>query len=178
MPGGRPQRIQGEHESVLVEIVTSDRMATLDEIARELERRTGVKAHPQTILSTLRRLGLERVASKDAVRIQTRLEQASRYGYSDAHRRLEPGQTYPGCLTDAEWALVKDIFENDGGRGVPPRYGRRQLLDACCHVVRTGASWRMLPKDFPRWQNVYRTFRRWSDQGKFEHMHDCLRAVA
>jgi transposase len=42
-------------------------------------------------------------------------------------------------------------------------------------VVRTGCSWRMLPKGFPPWQNVYRTFRRWSEQGKFEQMHDRLR---
>ena len=28
----------------------------------------------------------------------------------------------------------------------------------------------------PPWQNVYRTFRRWSEQGKFEQMHDRLRA--
>lgn len=34
----------------------------------------------------------------------------------------------------------------------------------------------MLPQDFPPFQNVYRTFRRWSEQGKFEQMHDRLRA--
>jgi transposase len=32
--------------------------------------------------------------------------------------------------------------------------------------VRTGGSWRMLPKAFPAWQNVYRTFRRWTEQGQ------------
>ena len=49
------------------------------------------------------------------------------------------------------------------------------MLDACCYVVRTGCSWRTLPKHFPRWQNVYRTFCRWSGKGKFEQMHDRLR---
>ncbi len=34
----------------------------------------------------------------------------------------------------------------------------------------------MLPREFPHWDNVYKTFRRWSDQGKFEQMHDRLRA--
>ncbi len=34
----------------------------------------------------------------------------------------------------------------------------------------------MLPNEFPPWQNVYRTFWRWSAQGKFEQMHDRLRA--
>jgi putative transposase len=43
-------------------------------------------------------------------------------------------------------------------------------------VVRTGCSWRMLPLDFPHWDNVYKTFRQWSAQGKFELMHDRLRS--
>lgn len=34
----------------------------------------------------------------------------------------------------------------------------------------------MLPREFPHWDNVYKTFRRWSAQGKFEQMHDRLRA--
>jgi transposase len=35
----------------------------------------------------------------------------------------------------------------------------------------------MLPKDFPPWQDVYKTFRRWTAQDKFEVMHDRLRAM-
>ncbi|EPM48385.1 ISPsy19, transposase [Pseudomonas syringae pv. actinidiae ICMP 18804] len=34
----------------------------------------------------------------------------------------------------------------------------------------------MLPREFPHWDNVYKTFQRWSAQGKFEQMHDRLRA--
>ena len=103
-------------------------------------------------------------------------EYEKRYGYQPAHRRQQPEQRYPSSLTDEEWRLVADIFESDSDRGALPRYPRRLLVDACCYVVRNGCSWRMLPKDFPPWQNVYRTFRRWSQQGKFEQMHDRLRA--
>jgi hypothetical protein len=71
-----------------------------------------------------------------------------RYGYTAAHRRHEPGQSYPSSLTDAEWALVQDIFENKG-RGLPPRFSRRMLVDACCYVVRSGCVWLMLPHHFP-----------------------------
>lgn len=35
----------------------------------------------------------------------------------------------------------------------------------------------MLPREFPPWDNVYKTFRRWGLQGKFEQMHDPLRAL-
>lgn len=172
---GRPAKITGEHEAIVVEIVQADPTATLDEIGTELTRRTGLKVHEQTLTSTLRRLGIKRVPSREAVAVDTAAPAPARYGYTQAHRRMEPEQSYPSCLTDAEWALVRDLFEKEGGRGLPPRVSRRTLLDACSYVVRTGCSWRMLPKHFPRWQNVYRTFRRWSEQGRFEQMHDRLR---
>lgn len=154
----------------------SDRTATLDEIRQEFKRRTGIDVHEQTIVKTLGKLGIRRVASEKAVVVK-RAEAGAmpRYGYTEGHRRHEAEQTYPSCLTDAEWALVSDLFDTPGGRGLPPKVSRRLLVDACCYVVRTGCAWRMLPVHFPRWQNVYRTFRRWSEQGKFEQMHDRLR---
>ncbi|WP_404822125.1 transposase, partial [Pseudomonas khavaziana] len=51
-----------------------------------------------------------------------------------------------------------------------------QILEACCYVMHAGCSWRMLPREFLHWDNVYKTFRRWSAQGKFEQMHDRFRA--
>jgi transposase len=98
------------------------------------------------------------------------------YGYTQAHRERAGAQRYPSSLTDAEWALVADLFDSEDRRGKPPAYPRRLLVDAGCYVVRTSCSWRMLPADFPPWQNVYRMFRRWMDQGKFEAMNDRLRA--
>lgn len=173
---GRPPKLSDEHVSVLKAIVEADPTATMAEIQRELERRTGVRAHGQTIEKGLRAVGIERRTGDAGVRIEPRQAGQTRYGYSEADR-VEPGEsTYPSCLTDAEWALVADIFECSGTRGKPPKYPRRLVVDACCYVVRTGCAWRMLPKVFPPWQNVYRTFRRWSAQGRFEQMHDRLRA--
>jgi transposase len=173
---GRPPKISNESRAKLVEIVEGNPTATLQEIAQELARRTGIEAGQGALRNALQEAGFERSYDGSTVQIESASETPSRYGYTEAHRRLEPEQTYPSCLTDAEWALVRDIFEREGGRGKPPSYRRRLLVDACCYVVRTGCSWRMLPKEFPPWQNVYRTFRRWSEQGKFEQMHDRLRA--
>jgi putative transposase len=78
-------------------------------------------------------------------------------------------------LTDAEWALVGDLFERDGKRGAPPRFERRTVVNACCYVLRTGCAWRLLPKSFPPWQAVYMSFKRWAAAGVFETMHDRLR---
>jgi len=172
---GRPPKIQADDVAHLVAIVQSDPTGTLDEIRQQFQRRSGIDVHAQTIVTTLRKHGIRRVASHEAVVVEMAEPGPRRYGYNEAHRRHAPEQTYPSCLTDAEWALVHDVFENPGGRGLPPKVSRRTLVDACCYVVRTGCAWRMLPQHFPRWQNVYRTFRRWSEQGRFERMHDRLR---
>lgn len=172
---GRPPKISEDHRATLVGIVRANPLATTDEICRAFKQSTGIAIHGQTLLKYLRAFGVERRTRGEGLRLEGAKEKAKRYGYTEAHRRIMPEQTYPSCLTDAEWALVDDVFENDGGRGAPAHYPRRLLVDACCYVVRTGGSWRMLPKEFPPWQNVYRTFRRWTEQGKFEQMHDRLR---
>ena len=173
---GRPPKLCEEHCAVLISIVQSTPLATMDELRTELARRTGIMVHEQTLEKYLHAAGIERRRDVAKVIAARSPEKKTRYGYTDAHRRQSSQQRYPSCLTDAEWVLVKDVFDNDGGRGKPPQYPRRLLVDACCYVVRTGGSWRMLPKEFPPWQNVYRTFRRWTEQGKFEQMHDVLRA--
>ena len=162
---------------MLIEIVKANPTATLEETRDEIARRTGVLVHEQTLAGALREAGWERSRDGSRIRVQQRGAEATRYGYSDTHSDLEPEQTYPSCLTDVQWGLVADIFGNTSARGVQPEYAHRLLVDACCYVVRTGCSWRMLPKEFPPWQNVYRSFRRWSEQGKFEQMHDRLRAM-
>ena len=67
--------------------------------------------HEQTIVKTLRKLGIQRVPSEQAVCVE-RKASARRYGYTNAHRRHEPEQDYSSSLTDAEWTLVRDLFEN------------------------------------------------------------------
>lgn len=174
---GRPKKIGDRERQVLVEIVGANPTATLEEIRQELQRRTGLRVCQDTIRKALRAAGVERTCGTVTVDEAASEDKPRRYGYTEAHRRLAPEQAYPSSLTDAEWALVEDLFDKTGCRGKPPSHARRQMVDACLYVVRTGCSWRQLPKEFPRWQNVYRTFRRWSAQGKWEQMHDRLRAM-
>ena len=175
---GRPRKIGPEHHPLLREIVTAKPLASMAEISAVFTRRTGIRVHRNTLADALSEAGITRIhqprttAEKQA---EVQSVHTQRYGYDEAHRASGSSSRYTTSLTDAEWALVADIFEIKG-RGKPPAYPRRVLVDACCYVVRTGCAWRMLPADFPPWQNVYRTFRRWMAQGKFEAMHDRLRA--
>ena len=173
---GRPERIGEREKEVLAEIAREPGSRTLGEMGAELVRRTGVSAHEATIRKALLALGLRRHRGEEGVR-RVKREEGPRYGYTEAHRRQVAEQAYPSSLTDQEWELVKDLFEPPNPRGKPPQIPRRAVVDACCYVVRTGCAWRMLPREFPPWDNVYKSFRRWSAQGKFKLMHKRLAGV-
>lgn len=68
-------------------------------------------------------------------------------------------------LTDPEWALVEDLFDPVGRRGVPARYPRRQMLGAILFLARTGIQWRYLPDRYPPWEAVWQQWRRWRGNG-------------
>ncbi len=52
----------------------------------------------------------------------------------------------------------------------------RQVINAILYIVVTGAQWRMLPKEYPKWQTVYAYFRQWRDDGTWQRIHATLRA--
>ena len=86
-------------------------------------------------------------------------------------------QPYPSDVSDPEWEFVLPylcLLPEDAGQRV---YGLRDTLDALRWLVRTGAQWRYLPKDFPPWTMVYQQTRRWLAAGCFEAIVHDLRAV-
>jgi putative transposase len=52
----------------------------------------------------------------------------------------------------------------------------RQLLNAILYVTVGGIQWRLLPKEYPKWQSVYYSFQQWRDDGTWRRIHDTLRA--
>ena len=177
---GRPGRkpiLKAEHTDVLRAITHEKPHCSLGELTRELYRRTGVQACTVTVLKALREAGIERLKPVRRVGERAAVQGAApaRYGYTAAHRRSDGASGMNTDLTDAEWARVGDLFERNGRRGAPPRYERRQMLNACCYALRTGCAWRLLPKTFPPWQAVYMSFSRWATAGLFETLHDRLR---
>lgn len=83
-------------------------------------------------------------------------------------------QKYPSDISDNEWALIEELFMPSPFGGRPPRYSRREILNAIFYVAKTGCQWRYLPQDFPHWNVVYMQFLRWRDNGKIERIYDVL----
>lgn len=73
-------------------------------------------------------------------------------------------------LTDEQWQKILPILKTypeirlGAGRDV------RRFLEAVLWVTRSGAQWRLLPKQYGHWNSVYKRFDRWSNLGIFEKL--------
>lgn len=174
---GRKALLTPEHGVLLTTIAHEQPRSSLDELTREFNRRSGLGVCSATVRKALKQAGIKRMrpTRKSAERAAVQGSAAARVGYAKRHRREDGASGMNTDLTDAEWALVADLFERHGGRGAPPTHPRRVLVNACIYVVRTGCAWRLLPKSFPPWRAVYKAFRGWAHAGTFELMHDRLR---
>jgi len=173
---GRKPKLQGGQLEVLKELALAHPSDTGDDLIRRLRERTGITITRPTLMTSLARAGLSRsrpVVRREATSTTAATTTKDPHRFNERHRTPGPPGGYPSSLTDREWTLVADLFE-PVGKGRPPTYPRRLMVDACCYVVRSGCSWRMLPTGFPKWQDVYAHFRRWTAQKKFEAMHDRL----
>src|SRR5215217_2789196 len=88
-----------------------------------------------------------------------------------------PNQNYPSDLTDSQWEHIKELLPAAKHLGRPRELEMRHVVDAILYVVVGGIQWRMLPRDFPKWQSVYYYFRRWRDDGTWQRIPDTLRAA-
>ena len=80
---------------------------------------------------------------------------------------------YPSDVSDEEWAWVVSYLTLMVEEAPQREYSLRAVFNALRWMVRTGASWRMMPHDFPPWTAVYQQTQRWVKAGVFEALvHD------
>ena len=89
--------------------------------------------------------------------------------------RMSTATEYPARLTDAEWAVLEPLVPANKPGGRPPKYTRRDLVDAILYVVRQGCTWRALPAEFPYWNTAFWYFREWQADGTWDRVEDTLR---
>lgn len=171
---GRPKLFKPQDLNDLRGLVRDHPTATLDELRLAWQARAGRQVSEPTFKQALIDSGLERTKHSVSQIYEPAPQEVKRYGYKAMHRSSASEAGW--VLSDAEWALAQDLFTNTQGPGRPALYERRAMVDACCYVLRTGCSWRMLPKgEFPPWPAVQKAFSRWAAAGKFDQLQDRLR---
>src|ERR1700724_2072924 len=95
---------------------------------------------------------------------------------SDTSMRSTMGrQAYSSDLTDKQWEILRPLIPLPSLEGRPATVERRELVNAILYVLRSGCPWRLLPHEFPAWQTVYYSFRRWQREGVWGQILQSLR---
>ena len=80
---------------------------------------------------------------------------------------------YSTDVSDAQWNNIKSYLDTNVRKR---KYSLRSIWNALMYVVKTGCQWRMLPRDFPKWQLVYYSYRKWVAAELFDMILDKLRS--
>ena len=68
-------------------------------------------------------------------------------------------QIYPTDLNDSQWNIIQPLIPPAKSGGRPRELEMRMVVNAMLYIVVGGIQWRMLPKEYPKWQSVYYYFR-------------------
>ena len=84
---------------------------------------------------------------------------------------------YQSDVSDAEWEIVAPYLTLMTEDAPQREYPLREVFNGLRWMVRSGATWRMMPNDLPPWNVVYQQMQRWIKAQVFEVIANDLRAV-
>jgi len=71
---------------------------------------------------------------------------------------------YPSDISREQFEKIRAILEGARKRTKPREIDLYNAFCGVLYVLKSGCQWRMLPSDFPKWQNVYAYFRIWRER--------------
>jgi putative transposase len=77
-------------------------------------------------------------------------------------------------ITDYQWQQIEPFIPKKPSTcGRDPR-NPRELVNAILWVLRTGAPWCEIPKEYGPWKTAYNNFRRWEAKGVMEKIFQAV----
>jgi transposase len=77
-------------------------------------------------------------------------------------------------ISDKVWRCLEPICLGAKGTWGGNARDNRQFINAVLWILRSGSSWRNLPKEYGDWKNTHRRFCRWRDKGVWERLLETL----
>src|SRR5262245_14187859 len=85
---------------------------------------------------------------------------------------------YPTDVTETQWTLLLTLLParkwRAGGPGRPP-CELRPVLNGILYLLKTGCQWRMVPREFGKWNTIYAYFKGWREKGVWAKLMETLR---
>jgi len=75
-------------------------------------------------------------------------------------------QSYPSDVTRKQFRRIKSILESIRKKTRPRIIDLYDIFCGVLYVLKSGCQWRMLPKDYPKWQLCYYYFSLWNNKDK------------
>lgn len=67
-------------------------------------------------------------------------------------------------ITREQFEIIRPILESARITTKPRTVDLYDIICAIFYLTKSGCQWRMLPSDFPKWQNCYAYFQKWSEE--------------
>jgi len=79
-------------------------------------------------------------------------------------------------LTDEQWQKILSVLKSCPEIRLGAGRDCRRFLEAVLWMTRSGSQWRLLPKQYGKWNSVFKRFNRWSELGIFEKLFERMSA--
>jgi transposase len=68
---------------------------------------------------------------------------------------------YPSDISREQFEPIRGLLEQARKKTKPRVVDLYEVFCAILYILKSGCQWRMLPRDFPKWQLVYKYFHQW-----------------
>ena len=72
--------------------------------------------------------------------------------------------SYPSDISHEQFEKIKSILESARNQTRPREADLYHVFCAILYLLKSGCQWRMLPREFPKWQICYYYFKIWSQK--------------
>jgi len=75
-------------------------------------------------------------------------------------------------LTDEQWQKILPVLKSCPEIRLGAGRDCRRFFDAVLWITRSGSQWRLLPKQYGKWNSIFKRFDRWSELGIFNKLFE------
>ena len=75
-------------------------------------------------------------------------------------------------LTDEQWQKILPVLKSFPEIRLGAGRDCRRFLEAVLWITRSGSQWRLLPKQYGKWNSVFKRFNRWSELKVFDKLFE------
>ena len=75
-------------------------------------------------------------------------------------------RSYPSDITREQFEVIRPILERAAKRTHPRKYDLYDIFCAVLYLIKEGCTWRAIPHDLPKWQNVRYHYDLWAKPDK------------